>query len=139
MKRMIRTQGLMLVTALLFCGAMTQEALGKASQEVVRIPFALPSLKANKMPPVFFAHERHEKAVEAKGDDCTVCHTDSQEFFLNSEKVAPKKVVAYVHKACVSCHASSKYGKNTGPQLASCRSCHNEAIAQAQARKSVKK
>lgn len=140
MKKMLRTLGLISVAALLFFGGTAQEVAGKAAGAEARIPFVLPSLKADKMPPVFFSHDRHEKAIEAKGEDCAkVCHTDSQEYFLSSEKTSAKKVVAYVHKECVSCHSLSKYGKNTGPQLASCRACHNDATAQAQARKSTKK
>ena len=138
MKRTLRTPCYILMASLL-CGFLAHQALGAASQEVERIPFALPSLKADKMPPVFFSHEKHAEAVEAKGGDCTACHTESQEYFLNSESVPPAKVVAYVHNGCVSCHASGKYGKNTGPQLATCRSCHNDDIAQSYAQKSAKK
>lgn len=138
MKKPFRTPCLLIMASLL-CGFLAQQALGAASQTIERIPFMLPSLKSNKMPPVFFSHEKHTAAVEAKGADCTTCHTESQEYFLNSESMPASKVVAYVHNACVSCHASGKYGKDTGPQLASCRGCHNDATAQSFAQKSAKK
>lgn len=126
------------MTALL-CGVMAHQTSGAATPAVERIPFALPSLKASKMPPVFFAHEKHITAVEAKGDDCGKCHNDDPEYFLDSKKQPASKVVAYVHKECVACHALSKYGKETGPQLASCRACHSDEIAQKHAQKSAKK
>ncbi len=101
-----------------------------AEEEIVRIPFALETLKAEKMPQVFFSHELHMEALEG---DCTPCHTISDVTFLDSEEKSAKEVVAYVHKECVSCHSGVASGKNTGPLLASCRSCHSESIAAKQA------
>ncbi len=107
-----------------------------AEDEEARIPFLLPELKADKMPPVFFSHDKHIAAME---DDCSACHEHSDEFFLDSAKMAEEKkstdaIVAYVHTSCVSCHATmADKGAATGPLLASCRSCHSESIAAAQA------
>ncbi len=128
MKKQARVLKLGLMAAILAIVAISPVMMvGAASaEEVERIPFALETLKANKMPPVFFSHEKHVAALE---DDCSPCHTSSEQFFLESEGMSADKVVAYVHKECVSCHATM--GK--GPALASCRSCHNDATAAAQA------
>ena len=99
------------------------------AEDIERIPFALETLKASKMPPVFFSHEKHQEALEDLDDNCVLCHIDGSEYFLESENKSATDVVAYVHKECVSCHI--KMAK--GPALASCRSCHNDAIAAAQA------
>ncbi len=101
-----------------------------AEGQIERIPFALETLKAQKMPQVFFSHELHMEALE---QDCSPCHTASDTAFLDSEEKSPEEVVAYVHKECVSCHAGIASGKPTGPLLASCRSCHSESIAAQQA------
>ena len=129
------------VAALAICCAPATGWSGeKKAGEEERIPFALPSLKANKMPPVFFSHDRHTAAVEAQGKDCTTCHVEDDsgmsEYFLKSDKVAPDQQVAYVHEACVSCHAATK--KPTGPLLVYCRSCHSSEVAAAQEKKSGK-
>ncbi len=109
--------------------AMVNNAISAEAEEIERIPFVLPTLKADKMPPVFFSHEKHIEAVEAAGKDCTACHTVSDTFFLDSEEKSADTVVAYVHDSCVSCHANVASGSPTGPLLASCRSCHDSGIA----------
>ncbi len=128
MKKKARVLKLGLTAVMLFGIAMgpvmmVDNAMG---EEVERIPFKLPTLKADKMPPVFFSHDKHIAALD---DDCSLCHTESEEFFLDSEKMGADKVVAYVHESCVSCHSE----KGKGPALASCRSCHNDATAAKQA------
>ncbi len=134
MKKQARVFRLGLMVAVLTCLAISSVAMSNdaaSEEEIERIPFALPALKADKMPPVFFSHDLHIAAME---DDCTPCHTASEEFFLDSEGQKADKVIAYVHKSCVSCH--TKLGK--GPLLASCRSCHNSAIADKQAKAAKK-
>ncbi len=102
-----------------------------ASDNLERIPFVLETLKADKMPPVFFSHEAHMAALD---DDCSVCHTTSDEYFLDSENQSAKDIALYMHRECVSCHAADEAAKKpTGPLLASCRSCHNPDIAAEQA------
>ncbi len=101
---------------------LVNDAMGE-QEEDARIPFVLPTLKADKMPPMYFKHDKHIAVLE---DDCSKCHTSSDEFFLESEGMDADKVVAYVHKECVSCHVKMK----KGPVLASCRSCHNDAVAE---------
>lgn len=135
MKKQARVLKLGIIAAI-FAGiaafpiVMVENATGAAAEDVDRIPFTLPTLKADKMPPVFFSHDLHIAAME---DDCSSCHTVSDEFFLDSEEKSPDEVMAYVHDACVSCHAQMPAGEATGPLLASCRSCHNVDIAAAQA------
>ncbi len=108
---------------------MVDEA--KSAEEIERIPFVLETLKADKMPPVFFSHDLHIAALE---DNCESCHTSSDVYFLDSEEKSADEVMAYVHDSCVSCHAKlAAESKPTGPALASCRSCHNQAIAAEQA------
>ncbi len=108
---------------------MIKDAIS-AEDPITRIPFALETLKAQKMPQVFFSHDLHMEALE---QDCSPCHTASDVYFLDSEEKSPDEVVAYVHKQCVSCHAGVASGKPTGPLLASCRSCHSSSIAAEQA------
>ncbi len=107
---------------------MVDEA--KSADKVERIPFVLETLKADKMPPVFFSHDLHIAALD---DNCESCHTESDVYFLDSENIPADKVMAYVHDSCVSCHAKVAADKPTGPALASCRSCHSQAIAAEQA------
>ncbi len=125
-----------LVALVLMCMAITPVIMiddaKSAEGQIERIPFALETLKAQKMPQVFFSHELHMEALE---QDCTPCHTTSETAFLDSEAKKPEEVVAYVHKECVSCHATQGSGKPTGPLLASCRSCHSSSIAAEQAAK----
>ncbi len=133
MKKQARVlkHGLMaaLFAMLAICPVMMVDEAHSA-EDVERIPFVLETLKADKMPPVFFSHDLHIAALE---DDCESCHTESEEYFLDSEKMPADKVMAYVHDSCVSCHAKVADGKPTGPALASCRSCHNTEIAAKQA------
>ncbi len=133
MKKQARVVKLGLMAALLAMFAiapvmMVDEA--KSAEEVERIPFALETLKADKMPPVFFSHDLHIAALE---DNCESCHTSSDVYFLDSEEKSADEVMAYVHASCVKCHAQVADGKPTGPALASCRSCHNSDIAAKQA------
>ncbi len=118
----------LLLSMVIFPSMMVDTAVS-AEAEVDRIPFVLETLKADKMPPVFFSHDKHIAALE---DNCEACHTVSGEFFLESEEKDADDVVAYVHTECVSCHVKQASGKPTGPVLASCRSCHSESIAAAQ-------
>ncbi len=129
MKKQARVLKLGLMAAILAMVAIFPVMMVDAvnAEEVDRIPFALETLQADKMPPVFFAHDKHIAAVGE--ENCVKCHIDDSPLFLKSEEMSADKVVAYVHKECVSCHATM--GK--GPALASCRSCHNDAIAAAQA------
>ncbi len=100
---------------------LVNDAMGEEEADA-RIPFLLPTLKADKMPPMYFKHDKHIAALD---DDCGKCHTSSEEFFLDSEEKSADEVVAYVHTECVRCHVEMK----KGPVLASCRSCHSEAVA----------
>ncbi len=118
----------LLAVLAMFPVVMVDEA--QSAEEVERIPFVLETLKADKMPPVFFSHDKHIAALE---DDCESCHIDGSEYFLESENKSADEVMAYVHDACVKCHAQVADGKPTGPALASCRSCHNTDIAAKQA------
>ena len=131
MKRLSRARHLLPFLLVALCAAPALAAGGAANIE--RIPFALPALKADAMPPVFFSHEKHAAAVEAQGGDCFTCHADTpsgmSEYFLNTESVPPGKAVAAVHDGCVSCHAAARPGAPTGPLLASCRACHSESVA----------
>ncbi len=133
MKKQAKVLKLGLMAAILafaICPVIMIDDAKSAEDEIARIPFALETLKAQKMPQVFFSHDLHIAALE---DDCSPCHTASDVTFLDSEEKSAKDVVAYVHKECVSCHAGVASGKATGPLLASCRSCHSESIAAAQA------
>lgn len=122
-----------LLPLLLFTLAAAPALATGGDADVDHIPFALPALKAQKMPPVFFSHEKHVEAVEKTGGDCFTCHVDGpsgmSEAFLNTETVPPNQAMAAAHTGCVSCHAGVKAGEPTGPLLASCRSCHSESIA----------
>lgn len=115
----------------LCCAPAAAPAADKAE---ARIPFALPTLKADQMPPVFFSHERHVNRMEELGKDCTTCHRETadgmSEAFRESETVSADKAAAYMHKECVACHTS--VAGAAGPRLAFCRSCHSSDIAQAQ-------
>ncbi len=121
----------MLLSIAILPSVMFDAAVSAEEAEVERIPFVLETLKADKMPPVFFSHEKHMEAVD---QDCSVCHTSSEQFFLESEGMNADDVVAYVHKECVSCHVKVASGKPTGPVLASCRSCHSDTIAAEQSK-----
>ncbi len=132
MKKQARVLKHGLMVALLAMLAIFPVMVDKAysAEDVDRIPFVLETLKADKMPPVFFSHDLHIAALE---DNCESCHTSSEEYFLDSEAKPAGEVMAYVHDSCVSCHAKVADGKPTGPALASCRSCHNTDIAAKQA------
>lgn len=124
----------MLVGILFLCVLLPSTGLCAPKADDVRIPFVLPTLKPQSMPQVFFSHERHVERLESVNKDCTACHVDGpkgmSEYFLDSEKMSAKKVVAYVHNACVQCHTAMP--SPTGPALASCRACHNSSIEKAQ-------
>lgn len=124
--------GVMLIMGML----LPSIGMAAASAAEARIPFILPTLKADKMPQVFFSHDRHVERLEKANKDCTVCHDDGpkgmSEYFLKSESKTAKTVVAYVHSECVRCHAATP--APTGPALASCRSCHDSRIAASQAK-----
>ncbi len=81
------------------------------------------------MPKVFFPHDKHVDAVEARNGDCSTCHnmTDAgmSETLKDVTSVPAKKQVAYMHTACTDCHV--KAGK--GPRLVDCRVCHSERTA----------
>ncbi len=134
MKKQAKVLKLGLMAAILLSIAIVPTVMIKdatsAEGSIERIPFVLETLKADKMPPVFFSHDLHMEALE---QDCSACHTASEQYFLDSEEKSPKEVVAYVHKECTSCHAGVASGKPTGPMLASCRSCHSSSIAAEQA------
>lgn len=104
-----------------------------------RIPFALPSLQAVKMPPVFFSHERHVTSLEAQGKDCATCHAEDNsgmsEYFMSGDRLPPDRRVAHVHAACADCHAAVKSPAPSGPLLVHCRSCHSDGVAAAQGKK----
>ncbi len=123
----------MLLGVAIVPAVLVDDAIGEEKEDA-RIPFELETLKADKMPAVFFKHDKH---VEALGDDdsCLKCHKEEGDpYFLNSEGMDADKVVAYVHKECVSCHVKAK----KGPVLASCRSCHDDAYAAKEAAKEKK-
>ncbi len=133
---------ILLAVVAIFPVVMVDKAM--SAEDVERIPFALDTLKADKMPPVFFSHDLHQETIaKMKGFDdvnetCASCHETEDgsivsSYFLDSENQTDGEVMAYVHDSCVSCHAKVADGKPTGPALASCRSCHDSAIAAQQA------
>ena len=93
------------------------------------IPVTTPANSKKQMPQVFFPHDKHVEAVEAKNGDCSTCHamTDEglSETLKDVKRVPPKKQVEYMHATCTQCHV--KAGK--GPRLVDCRVCHSERIA----------
>ena len=76
-------------------------------------------ISAVKMPAVVLSHEKHIKHAD---EDCSVCHTEAEDKYLNIDTLAPEKRQAAVHTACTSCHIQ----KGKGPLLAQCSSCHSQ-------------
>lgn len=72
-------------------------------------------------------HDKHVAKLEELGKDCTVCHIDDNyETFMAADKEKGQDgKAAYLHKNCVSCHIEL----GSGPNITSCRSCHNEKFA----------
>jgi len=93
------------------------------------VPVTTPAVSKPEMPKVFFPHDKHVDAVEARNGDCSTCHnmTDAgmSETLKDVTSVPAKKQVAYMHTACTDCHV--KAGK--GPRLVDCRVCHSERTA----------
>ena len=87
--------------------------------------------KIKKMPPVFFAHDRHVKRLEKENLDCISCHVYTDEGFcekfLTSDQITEEKRAIFMHKNCVHCH--TQINKNTGPDIIACRSCHKQLAA----------
>ncbi len=44
-----------------------------------RIPFTFPTLPTQKMPPVFFTHDKHVEYMECVNAECTLCHRETEE------------------------------------------------------------
>ncbi len=87
------------------------------------IPFKSTGISGEKMPKVFFTHDKH---VEYVKEDCSACHRDdSPDQFLDVNAQPEGKKVAYMHETCTACHI--KYNK--GPRLTECRTCHSASIA----------
>lgn len=97
------------------------------------IPLNVIPNQIKKMPPVFFAHDRHVKRLEKEKLDCTSCHiyTDEgfSEKFLTNNQISEEQRTVFMHKNCIYCH--TKIDKNTGPDIMSCRSCHKQPAATA--------
>ena len=87
------------------------------------IPFKSTGISGEKMPKVFFTHDKH---VEYAKEDCAACHRDeTPEQFLDVAAQPDGKRDKYMHETCTACHI--KYNK--GPRLTECRSCHSASIA----------
>jgi len=72
-------------------------------------------------------HDKHVAKLEELGKDCTVCHIDDnyEAFMAVDKEKGQDGKVAYLHKNCVRCHIEL----GDGPNITSCRSCHNEKFA----------
>ena len=83
------------------------------------LKIAKTGISAEKMPAVVLSHEPHIKHAD---EDCSVCHTEAEDKYLNIDTLAPEKRQGAVHTACASCHIQ----KGKGPLLAQCSSCHSQ-------------
>ncbi len=104
--------------------------------------------QALDMPAAEFLHDKHTKAMEEKGKDCSACHKtrkaqDGSEVlafaFMRTEELDAVALKELYHKKCISCHAEeAKAGaKPYGPQAGECRKCHVENPEYADTRQPV--
>ena len=105
---------LAVLAGILFLGQQAQ-----ADGDAPFIKIAKTGISAEKMPAVVLSHEAHIKHAD---DDCSVCHTEAEDKYLNIDTLAPAKRQGAVHAACASCHIQ----KGKGPLLAQCSSCHSQ-------------
>ena len=125
-EKLIRFRTTLPCLLLLICGLA---ALPGAAFGNELVPVTTPAVSKPEMPKVFFPHDKHVDAVEARNGDCSTCHnmTDAgmSETLKDVTSVPAKKQVAYMHASCTDCHVKS--GK--GPRLVDCRVCHSERNA----------
>lgn len=97
-----------------------------------RIPFVFPPVTTGKMPPVFFAHDKHVEYMERVNAECALCHRETDEgmseTFLDVKAQSAGKQIPYLHATCTECHRNA----DAGPRLVDCRVCHDMAVAAAQ-------
>ncbi|WDP91811.1 MAG: cytochrome c3 family protein [Desulfobacter sp.] len=92
------------------------------------------------MPPVFFKHDLHSRALEGQ---CSKCHEAKEGKivfkFKRTSTLSGKAYMDLYHENCVACHAEMKgeSGKQ-GPLEAQCRTCHTADPGAASSRVKIK-
>ena len=126
MRNIVFGFGATLLCLSLFAGVALFSATARGEE---RIPFTFPPLPTQKMPPVFFTHDKHVEYKERANAECTLCHRETEEglseTFLDVKAQPENKQIPYLHTACTQCHRNAA----AGPRLVDCRVCHDKAVA----------
>ncbi|WP_461209309.1 sulfate respiration complex hexadecaheme cytochrome HmcA [Desulfocurvus sp. DL9XJH121] len=113
------------------------EAMGGAKQPAAGEPRAdhivIDSLSAYgklEEKAVGFSHDRHTKALQEQGKDCSTCHETEKDRlstrFKGIKDQGKAAVKEIYHAGCIGCHRdTAAAGKDSGPTDVSCRSCHD--------------
>ncbi len=104
---------------------------GKPRADVIKV--AIGQADEREMPPALFEHDKHTEALAAKGQDCTVCHTQmdgSTPFVYKgiADDADFESQLDAFHASCIGCHMDMEYNEQaTGPLDGQCRLCHVDA------------
>ncbi len=120
-------------------------AADQTRPDVIRIDAIGQLKKKLEMPPAVFLHDEHTKALAAKGQDCSVCHTVTAngqrtvKFQRESDGDDAKKLEKLYHNGCIGCHENmASNNQKTGPLDGECRACHDTKSPVKAERKPVK-
>lgn len=124
-----------LFVTILVVTAFSLQALGRSDHavETGSVPDVLKLFPAQapngiEMPPAYFLHEKHTKAL--KNPQCTTCHQKDDKGqlvfkYMRLEEQGYKQTKELYHDNCVACHETQKAeGQVSGPLTGDCRSCH---------------
>lgn len=126
--------GIVLVITAIYAIDQQRQKTRQAHADLIVID-SMKSFGKLERPGVTFLHDKHTKALEEQGKDCTTCHQKENDTlvyaFMRTEELSKEETLALYHDNCIGCHEeTAEMNRESGP--VECGLCHQwepEAVA----------